>query len=162
MLHLLLSTLLVVPSPTPSPLPCKTAHHMFCGPIRLMPREPQARVAFIGNAIATLVDGIVTSVNTHGNPALEANPVVRPFVRGGLPELLAGWSALEIGQHFVTHEFHLSDSRVETFTFQQHVSGVASWLSPRTYAWLPNEWEAYHQPFAEAAWMRFDATGGRL
>lgn len=162
MLPFVLGALLVVPAPSPSPVPpCKAAHRMFCGPIRLLPADPQARSVFIGNEIATLIDGIVTAKNTRGNPSLEANPVVRPFVRGGLGGLLLGWSAMEIGQHAVTRQFHLSDSRFDSFTLRQHVSGVASWLSPRTYAWMPNEWEAYHQPFAEAAWIRFDATAGR-
>lgn len=161
MLHVLLGALLVVASPTASPAPCNGAHHLFCGAIRLVPRDPDARRAFVSNAVATLFDGIVTAKNTHGDPSLEANPVVRPFIRGRLPGLLLGWSAMEAGQHVVARTFHLDDGRVEAFTLQQHVSGIASWLSPRTYAWMPNEWAAYHQPYAEAAWIRFNATGGR-
>lgn len=161
MLHFLLAALLVVPAPTPSPAPCQAAHRFLCGPIRLIPRDSQARDAVMGNAIATFVDGIVTAKNTRGNPALEANPMVRPFVRGGLPGLLLGWTTLEIGQHALAREFHLDDSRVETFTLGQHLSGIASWLSPRTFAWMPDEWSAYHQPYTEASWIRFNATGGR-
>lgn len=162
MLSFVLGALLVVPAPTPSPVdPCKAAHRIVCGPIRLFPKDPLARGALIDNAIATLFDGIVTAKHTHGDPSLEANPVMRPFVRGGLGGLLLGWSAMEIGQRSIARQFHLSDSRADAFAFRQHVSGVASWLSPRTYAWMPGEWEAYHQPFAEAAWIRFDATAGR-
>lgn len=162
MLHFVLAVLLQpAATPSPAPDPCKAAHRLICGPIRFVPRDSQERQAFIGNTIATLVDGIVTAQNTRGNPALEGNPVVRPFVRGGLPDLLLGWASMEVAQRSVAHTFHLSDERMETFTMRQHVSGVASWLSPRTYAWTPDEWESYHQPFAEDAWIRFDASGGR-
>ena len=162
MLHFVLAVLLTPATPLPPPPdPCKATHRLFCGPIRFVPRDGDERRAFVANTIATLVDGVVTSVNTHGNPALEANPVVRPFVRGGLPNLLLGWSAMELVQRSAAHAFRLSDTRMEAITTEQHVSGIASWLSPRTYGWMPGEWQEYHQPFAEDAWIRFDATGGR-
>ncbi len=162
MFSLVLSALLVVPTPTPAPAdPCKTAHRLFCGSIRFVPRDPQERSTFIDNAIATFVDGIVTATNTHGNPSLEANPVVRPFVRGRLPGLLFGWATMDIGQRAIARKFHLDDSRIESMTLSQHLSGIASWLSPRTYGWVPNEWEMYHQPAIEDAWMRYDATNGQ-
>jgi hypothetical protein len=160
MLHVFLAALLVVPAPTPSPAPCRAAHRLICGAIRIVPSDSQARGAVVSNALATLVDGIVTAKNTRGNPALEANPMVRPFIRGGLPGLLLGWTTLEIGQHALMREFHLTDSRVETAALDQHLSGIASWLSPRTFGWMPDEWDAYHQPYSEAAWIRFNATGG--
>jgi hypothetical protein len=160
MLHVFLAALLAVPAPAPSPAPCKSAHRLFCGPIRILPRDGDARGAVIGNAIATLVDGVVTAKNTHGNPALEANPMVRPFVRGGLPGLLLSWTTIDIGQHALAREFHLADARVETAALGAHLSGIASWLSPRTYGWMPDEWDAYHQPYEEAAWIRFNATAG--
>jgi hypothetical protein len=162
MLPLFLGALLVAPTPTPSPSdPCKTAHRLFCGSIHLVPRDPQERVAFVDNAIATFVDGIVTATNTHGNPALEANPVVRPFVRGGLPGLLFGWASMDIGQRVIAQRFHLEDSRIESMALSEHLSGIASWLSPRTFGWVPNEWQMYHQPAIEDAWMRWDVSGGR-
>jgi len=158
---LLGALLVVVPTPTPAPAPCQAAHRLFCGPIRLVPQDPVERNAFVGNAIATLIDGIVTATNTRGNPALEANPAMRPFVRGGLPGLLLGWASMEVGQRAIAREFHLDDSRVETMTLSQHLSGIASWLSPRTYGWIPNEWQMYHQPLVENAWIRYDANAGR-
>lgn len=162
MFSLLASVLVMLPTPTPSPIPpCQAAHRLFCGPIRLVPRDPEAREAFIGNAIATLVDGIVTAKNTHGDPKLEGNPVVRPFVRGGFPSLLLGWASMEAGQHALARHFHLDDARIESMTLSQHVSGIASWLSPRTYGWVPNEWQMYHQPLVEQAWIRWDASGSR-
>lgn len=162
MLSFVLGVLLLAPVPTPSPAPpCYAAHRLFCGTIRLVPRDPQERSAFVSNAIATLVDGIVTAKNTHGNPALEGNPVVRPFVRFGLPGLLFGWASMEVGQRAIAHHFHVDDSRIETMTLSQHLSGIASWLSPRTYGWVPNEWQMYHQPAIEGAWMRYDATAGK-
>ncbi|MGB6984785.1 MAG: hypothetical protein WBD74_02280 [Candidatus Aquilonibacter sp.] len=103
----------------------------------------------------------MTAKNTHGNPALESNPFVRPFVRGGLPGLLLGWAGMEVGQRAIARQFHLEDSRIETMTLSQHLSGIASWLSPRTYGWVPNEWQMYHQPWVEQAWIRYDATAGR-
>jgi len=161
MLSFLLGALLLDTPPTPSPAPpCQAAHRVFCGPIRLVPADPQERNAFVGNAIATLFDGIVTAKNTHGNPALEANPVVRPFVRGGLPDLFLGWMSMEVGQRAIARQFHLADSRIETMSLSEHLSGIASWLSPRTYGWVPNEWQMYHQPFVENAWIRYDATAG--
>jgi hypothetical protein len=161
MLSFLLSALLVSPTPTPSPVPaCRAAHHLFCGPIRLIPRDPEERDAFLGNAVATLLDGIVTAKNTHGNPALEGNPVMRPFVRGGLPGLLLGWTSMDVGQRAFAHQFHIADSHIETMTMSQHLSGIASWLSPRTYGWMPDEWQMYHQPVVEFAWIRYDATAG--
>ena len=162
MLSLLLGVLVLSPVPTPPPAPpCQAAHRLFCGPIRLVPQNPQERNAFVGNAIATLFDGIVTAKNTHGNPALEGNPIVRPFVHGGLPGLLLGWAGMEVGQRAIAKEFHLDDSRIETMTLSEHLSGIASWLSPRTYGWVPNEWQMYHQPIVEGAWMRYDATAGK-
>lgn len=162
MLSFVLSALLLESPPTPSPAPpCQAAHRLVCGPIRLVPRDPEERDAFVGNAIATLVDGVVTAKNTHGNPALEGNPVMRPFVRGGLPGLLLGWTSMEIGQRAIARRFHLDDSRLETMTLNQHLSGIASWLSPRTYGWMPNEWQMYHQPCVEQVWMRYDATAGK-
>jgi hypothetical protein len=161
MLHVIFAALLLVPATTTPSDPCKAAHRLICGPIRIVPRDPNARRAMIANAVVTLADGIVTSVNTHGNPTLEGDPLVRPFVRGGLPHLLLGWASMEIGHRALAHAFHLSDRRVEDFTIREHVAGIASWLSPRTYAWMPNEWQAYHQPYAEAAWIRYDATLGK-
>ncbi|HTX56875.1 MAG TPA: hypothetical protein VMD47_07205 [Candidatus Acidoferrales bacterium] len=161
MLPFLLGALLAVPAASPSP-PCQAAHRLFCGAIRLVPRDPQERRAFVGNAIGTLIDGIVTARNTRGNPALEGNPFVRPFVRGGFGELLLGWTGMEIGQRSIAHHFHLEDTRIESMALSEHLSGIASWLSPRTYGWIPNEWQAYHQPYIEGAWVRFDATGGRF
>jgi hypothetical protein len=163
MFSLLLSaSLVVVPTPTPRPVPpCQAAHRLFCGPIRLVPRDPQERTAFVDNAIATLIDGVVTATNTRGNPSLEANPVMRPFVRGGLPGLLLGWTGMEVGQRTIARRFHLDDTRIESMTLSEHLSGIASWLSPRTYGWVPNEWQMYHQPAVEAAWIRWDANAGR-
>lgn len=162
MFSLLLGVLLLTPLPTPLPTPpCHTAHRLFCGPIHFVPSDPQDRGAFLGNAIATLFDGIVTAKNTRGNPALEGNPMVRPFVRGGLPDLFLGWASLEIGQRAIAHHFHVEDSRIEAMTLSQHLSGIASWLSPRTFGWVPNEWQMYHQPAVEGAWMRYDVTAGK-
>lgn len=162
MLHLLLAIVLTQPAPTPTPPdPCKAAHRVLCGRIRLVPADADKRRVFVGNMIASLIDGVVTANDTHGNPSLEGNPVMRPFVRGRLPELLLGWGSMEIAQHTVAHTFHLSDSRLDAFAMSQHLSGVASWLSPRTYGWMPNQWAAYHQPIAESAWIRYDATAGR-
>jgi hypothetical protein len=163
MLHLLLAIVLTQPAPASPPAdPCKTEHRLFCGPIRIVPRNPQRRNAFVANMIASVVDGVVTNSRTRGNPALEGNPIMRPFIRGGVAGMLLGWGSMEVTQHFVARTFHLSDARLDSFALAQHVSGVASWLSPRTYGWMPNEWAAYHQPIAESAWIRYNATAGKL
>lgn len=162
MLPFIMAALLTVPAPSPPPSPPCVAHRLFCGAIRIVPRDPSERTVFVSNAIATLADGIVTAIHTHGDPQLEQNLALRPFIRGGLPGLLLGWSVMQIGQHAIDRRFHLSDERMQGFALQQHISGIASWLSPRTFAWTPNEWEAYHQPIAEAAWIRYDATAGKL
>jgi hypothetical protein len=161
-LHFIMGVLLTLPAPTPAPPPPCSQRRFFCGAVRLIPAGSEARRMWIGTAVATLADGVITAINTHGDPQLESNPVMRPFVRARLPGLLLGWTAMQIGQHVLDEGFHLSDERMQAFSLQQHISGVASWLSPRTYAWTPNEWESYHQPIAEAAWIRFDATAGRL
>jgi hypothetical protein len=161
MLHFIMGALLTLPAPSPEPPPCET-RRFFCGGIRLVPSDPEARKMWVGNALATLADGVVTSINTRGNPQMEANVVMRPFVRGRLPGLLLGWTAMQMGQHALDQRFHISDTRMQGFAMQQHISGIASWLSPRTYAWTPGQWQAYHQPIAEAAWIRYDATAGKF
>lgn len=44
---------------TAAPAPC--AHRALCGPIRLLPRDPSERRAFVARVLLQAVDGIVTS-----------------------------------------------------------------------------------------------------
>jgi hypothetical protein len=143
--------------PTPAPNPC--AHRLFCGPIRIVPSDPVERRSFLANAAASLADGIVTAHFTHGIPSNESDPIVRPFVSGGIPTMMFGWGVMELGQRSIAHDFHLSESRADDFTLGGHISGVASWLSPRTYAWGVPPRLVYSNPYIEQVWIRYDSTG---
>jgi hypothetical protein len=144
-------------SPTPAPDPC--AHRIFCGRIRIVPADPAERRSFFANAIASLVDGIVTAHYVNGNPANESDPIVRPFVRGGMPALMLGWGVMELGQRNLARSFHISEDRADDFTLGSHISGVASWLSPRAYAWGVPPRLIYSDPYVEQSWIRYDSTG---
>jgi hypothetical protein len=159
MLSLLMASLVTVvnvASPSPSPNPC--ARRIFCGRIRLVPADPDERRSFYANAVASFVDGVVTAHYVRGNPSNESDPIVRPFVRSGLPSLTFGWSLMEIGQRTVAHVFHLNEARTDDFTLSQHMSGVASWLSPQTYSWGVAPKLIYSNPYIEQRWIMYDAT----
>jgi hypothetical protein len=149
-------TAMAAVSPSPPPDPC--AHRAFCGPIRLVPADPVQRRSFYANVAASIVDGIVTSHFAHGDPANEANPVVRPFVRNGLPSLVLGWGLMEIGQRSVARTFHLNEARVDDFTLSQHIAGVASWLSPVTYAWGTPPKLIYGNSYIQQRWIIYDVA----
>jgi hypothetical protein len=160
MLPLLLATVvttLPIASPSPSPVPDPCAHRLFCGKIRFVPQNADERRAFFANAEASLIDGIVTAHYVRGNPVNEADPIVRPFVRNGLPSLALGWGLIEIGQRSAMRAFHLNESRADDFTLGGHVSGVASWLSPRTYSWGVSPKLIYSNPYVQQRWIMYDA-----
>jgi hypothetical protein len=160
MLPLLLASLTALVSPAlPTPVSNPCVHRIFCGAIRIVPRDPVERRAFLANAAASLVDGIVTAHFTRGVASNESDPIVRPFVGGGIPAMMFGWGVLEIGQRSIARDFHLSQTRADDFTLGGHVSGVASWLSPRTYAWGLPPRLIYSNPYVEQVWIRYDSTG---
>ncbi len=131
-----------------------TAHALRnIGPIRIMPRDLAARRAFFANTELALLDGLITMHGTGGNPALEADPAVRPFVRGGLASLAFGWAAGEIAQRSIAHTLHFNPARLDYFSASSHLAGIASWMSPHTYAFGLNPWD-YGDPITAAFWIR--------
>jgi hypothetical protein len=167
------------PSPTPSPTPLTfsqgdgigysyslgsavtpnpCAHRWFCGPIRLVPKTADGRRALLADIGLAVFDGILTRNGTGGNPAYEADPLVRPFVRGGLPSMAAGWLSLGLLRSTLAHTAHIDPGWTTWYEAGQHLAGIASWLSPRTYAFGLIR-SAYQMPGVESAWIRYDACG---
>jgi hypothetical protein len=98
------------------------------GPIHLLPSDPRERSAFLTSVAATIVDGLVTSHGTRGNPALEANPFLRPFVRGRMPTLMLGWTLSEIATHALTRKWSAEErAQLDFWSAGQHAAGVSSW-----------------------------------
>lgn len=126
------------------------------GPIHLLPRDPSERGALLLDLGTALVDGIITQHGTHGDPRLEADPVVRPFVRGGLTSMMAAWTAQIIVRRSIFHSTQLREA-VDHREAALHILGVGSWLSPITYGWgdIPPSL-ALKAPQTEARWFYLD------
>jgi hypothetical protein len=137
--------------------PCN--HRWFCGPIRLLPTSVEGRRALLVDIGLAVFDGILTRNGTGGNPAYEADPVVRPFIRGGLPSMAAGWLSLALLRSSLAHSAHIDPGWTTWYEAGQHLAGIASWLSPRTYAFGLIR-SSYQTPVVEDAWIRHNAIYG--
>ena len=113
--------------------PCR--HRVLCGAIRVVPRDPVERAAFVERVTAQLVDGIVTAAGLRArspylpNTSYEADPVVRPFSRGGLPTLLAAGIAWDIASGATTRRWSPSDrTQLDRSETAMHAWGIGTWL----------------------------------
>jgi hypothetical protein len=102
------------------------------GPIRLLPSDPDERRALLANFAAALADGIVTAHGTHGDPGLETDPFVRPFVRGGMQSLMTAW-IFQIGLRQMLIHNAATRTSLDRYETSQHIFGFGSWLSPDSY-----------------------------
>ncbi|MHB8195379.1 MAG: hypothetical protein ACYDFQ_04775 [Vulcanimicrobiaceae bacterium] len=162
-----------LPTPTPTPsalrrplLPLKKpayapcAHRLFCGPIHLLPRNPRERAAFLTDVAAAVADGLITAAGTHRNPALEGDPVVQPFIRGGLPSMLFGWALGDVARSALTRRW-TPGQRTLALRYEAgwHIVGIGSWISPIAYTWNSPPiliQAALHAPVTEGLWLQWD------
>lgn len=113
--------------------PCR--HRVLCGAIRVVPRDPVERAAFVERVTAQLVDGIVTAAGLRArspyvaNTSYEADPVVRPFSHGGLPTLLVAGIAWDIATGAATRRWSPSErTQLDRADTAMHAWGIGTWL----------------------------------
>ncbi|HET9394189.1 MAG TPA: lytic transglycosylase domain-containing protein [Candidatus Rubrimentiphilum sp.] len=115
------------------------------GPVHLLPSDPAERKALLINAASALVDGFITAHGTHGDPRFEGDPLVRPFVRGGMPSMIAGWTLPVILRSALVHSAS-TRTELDLWEARSHIFGVGSWLSPQAYPMDPAQRLQYADP----------------
>ena len=156
-------TVALATSPTvaESSKPC--AHRIFCGPVRLLPRDSVERKAFVANAVLTIADGLVSSAGYrrfertcltckmaagHARYAnfrnvtprdltawpTEGNPIMRPWSHGGFSTLMLGWTLGEISGSYMTRSWSPHQRTLAAVaSAASHVQGIASWQAENVF-----------------------------